>query len=806
VGNSRRADLGPLLALFGLVLAVFAGVVFGGRVFFERDVGLMWHGQADALARVVRAGSWPTWNPYHSFGVPLLANPNAQVFYPLTWLSLVMRPESYYSLYVVLHVLLSATGLYLLARRFELSRVGAFVAAAVWILSGPSLSLVQLWNHLAGAAWLPWTLLAADAALASGKPAPALAWGLAMAAQVFAGAPEMLLAGVLLAVGLALRHLVRRAPARVRVRRVVGVTALATCAGLGFAAAQWLPTLSAAWQTPRLALPEALRTFWSVHPLRALEIVLPLGLDRLQLPDVTRAALLESREGFLRSLYCGLPAALLACAALATRRRRAWALGLVGLAATVVAFGRHTSVYGLAVAALPVLRAFRYPEKAMIVAAFALALLAGMGLDATRGGTLSSRLKVGLVVPGALLVLAALLAGLVGLGVLPVGAAGRWGGTPLSAILGPASASLLLSAALGAAALALQFRFAKRRAGRVGAAALALMVTADLLAAHRDLNPTAPSDVFSLQSSALDVLRVEDHSRLYVFDYTLPGRSERYLGHGGGFLLADGPPASWRGVAAARAYLHPFTLASFGLEGSYAADTIVLYPSHLDLLTRAVFDAEETDAELRLLRAGAVSRVVSLHVRGFESLIPIGVQRSLFREPMRLFRVPDPLPRAYVVGTVQVGSDDDALRFLTDPARDLRATVVAPEGPASQAPAWFSGHVAIESWKADRVRLAVVASGPATAVLVDTFDPGWTVTVDGKPAVARRVNVSFRGVDVPAGGHEVEWLYRPPAIIAGACISGAALLAAAAFVSLSPVSPLRAFGARAAVSRSRSAP
>ena len=110
MGNSRRADLGPLLALFGLVLAVFAGVVFGGRVFFERDVGLMWHGQADALARVVRAGSWPTWNPYHSFGVPLLANPNAQVFYPLTWLSLVMRPESYYSLYVVLHVLLSAIG------------------------------------------------------------------------------------------------------------------------------------------------------------------------------------------------------------------------------------------------------------------------------------------------------------------------------------------------------------------------------------------------------------------------------------------------------------------------------------------------------------------------------------------------------------------------------------------------------------------------------------------------------------------------------------------------------------------------
>ncbi len=278
-------------------------------------------------------------------------------------------------------------------------------------------------------------------------------------------------------------------------------------------------------------------------------------------------------------------------------------------------------------------------------------------------------------------------------------------------------------------------------------------MTADLLAAHRDLNPTAPSDVFSLQSSALDVLRVEDHSRLYVFDYTLPGEASVPGAMRG---LRDGGRARLRGEGGAARGTAPVTLTSFVLGGSDAADPIALYPSHLDLLTRAVFDAEETDAELRLLRAGAVSRVVSLHVRGFESLIPIGVQRSLCREPMRLFRVPDPLPRAYVVGTVQVGSDDDALRFLTDPARDLRATVVAAEGPASQAPAWFSGRVAIESWKPDRVRLAVVASGPATAVLVDTFDPGWSVTVDGKPAVARRVNVSFRGVDVPAGRHEVE--------------------------------------------------
>ena len=33
------------------------------------------------------------------------------------------------------------------------------------------------------------------------------------------------------------------------------------------------------------------------------------------------------------------------------------------------------------------------------------------------------------------------------------------------------------------------------------------------------------------------------------------------------------------------------------------------------------------------------------------------------------------------------------------------------------------------------------------------------------------MNVSFRGVDVPAGLHEVEWLYRPAAVVVGGLVS-----------------------------------
>jgi len=60
---------------------------------------------------------------------------------------------------------------------------------------------------------------------------------------------------------------------------------------------------------------------------------------------------------------------------------------------------------------------------------------------------------------------------------------------------------------------------------------------------------------------------------------------------------------------------------------------------------------------------------------------------------------------------------------------------------------------------------------------VDTYDPGWKVTVDGRPAPLLRANVAFRGVLLPAGRHVVEQVYRPWTVVYGLAASAAALLA-----------------------------
>ena len=168
---------------------------------------------------------------------------------------------------------------------------------------------------------------------------------------------------------------------------------------------------------------------------------------------------------------------------------------------------------------------------------------------------------------------------------------------------------------------------------------------------------------------------------------------------------------------------------------------------------------------------------MSLHERGLEDLRLEGILASLFPEAIRVWRVPGALPRSWVVGGSRVAEGLRAFEILSgagfDPARD----VLLAEGPARDAASGFVGSSRVARLAPDRVVLEVEASAPGFVVLADAFDPGWRARVDGQPAPIRRANVAFRAVDVPAGRHVVEMIYRPRGATRGLMLSGMGLLA-----------------------------
>ena len=772
----RSAAAWTALGIFGLVAWLLRPAIFEGRIFFERDVNLIWWAQVESFVRSIGSGSWPVWDPYRSFGQPLLADPSAEIFYPPTWLNLLMPSWAYYTLFATGHLALAGIGMSRLARRLGLSAVGAFIAGAVWIASGPVFSLVPLYHHLAGAAWIPWVVWAAMGV--ARRPGPRSTAGLALvtAAQLLAGSADMVMMAVVIVGALLVRSFVDRSdPEAPDPRRVLAWTGLGLALAFGLACPQWIPTLQFAIGSERFDLTARTRTTWSVHPLSLLETLLPFSWNSLRelSPYVIREVYPQGY--WIVSLYLGVPTLALVLAGLALRSRyRGVLLGLLA-GALLFALGRHAIFYEAITLVLPFLRVMRYPVKAMIVASFAWSLLAGLGWDAVHAGVLDTpagrRLSRGFLVVGVLLVLVAVLAG---------SGPSAWQILPLlrgvdlsraSDLLGDLGGILTQAAVLSlTAALAMAFH---RRLTPWTGLVLAGLALLDLTANHADLQPTAAHIVFDRRPEALKVIGKPADTRLFVYDYGMA--TARQLAGGFGFAkwyrLARGPagvtPYEAR-ILATHEYLNPPTAGRWGYFGSYDLDLLRLYPPGLTLITELLRDVENSPLHLRLLQMGGVTHVVALHsAPWWDGLTPLATLRGPFVDPIRVFKVPDTMPRAYVVGEARVLSDPQALVALASPGFDPRRELLLATGSPLAEASGFRGSARIAEFRPDRVRLEAETSGPGFVVLLDTHGRGWRATVDGEPAEVLRANLTFRAVRVAAGRHSIEMVYRPPGMLPG---------------------------------------
>lgn len=781
VRGSLRARPDLLAAAASLLLAVvlLAECVFGGRALFERDVALLWYPGVASLLRILAGGEAPLWDPYVGFGRPFLANPGAQLLYPAPYLSVLIHPGLAYTVSVVLHLAFATFGMYHLARRLDLAPHAAAAAAGAWALSGPVVSSLNLLAQFSGTAWMPWVVLAGERAAVSRRVRDGVLWGAAAAGQVLAGSPDMSTATLLTSIAFTARHLARRRPRAegLALARTCGVAALLA---VSLSAAQWMPTADVARRSLRTAFGG--QAFWSVPPVVLAQLAVPVWTDGLPLTPRAVTALAEWSKPFFASLYLGAPVMALAVAGLAAPRRLRWLLLALFAVAALFALGRHSPVHGLVSEVLPFLRLSRYPAKAVVVSAFVIALLAGLGLDAWTDRR-SRRLTA----------VAALLAGLA-LAVAAVRIApwlAPWiataGSEAVVARLGRAAVACGLLAALAA--------FADRRPvlGHRAAAGAAGVVVLELVLAHRGLNATAPRAFLDWRPPLVDALGPRASTeRLYVYEYALSASATEYLGRSDAYVPARPAPPLAEAIAH-RTYLVPPIPATWGILGSFDYDFVGLAPLTTVRLNHALRSAESMPAlHHKVLRLGAVTRVAALHTRGFEALEPVAEVPSGLPEPIRVYRVPEALPRAFVVGGSRVADGQPAFDAIADPAFDpAREVVLAPHAAARRSvpAAGFEGRVTPRHLGANRLVLEVEASGPAWLVVADTYDPGWRVRVDGATVPLLRANVAFRAVAVPPGRHRVEQVYRPVSLRAGLAVTALGAVVAGLVLAWTRLSP-----------------
>ena len=160
-----------------------------------------------------------------------------------------------------------------------------------------------------------------------------------------------------------------------------------------------------------------------------------------------------------------------------------------------------------------------------------------------------------------------------------------------------------------------------------------------------------------------------------------------------------------------------------------------------------------------------------------------------------VFEVLDRPRRAFLVDrAVRVDDADRAVEQLVRPGFDPRSEVILEDAknahdrsPATTQPAeGAAGRVRWLTDSADELRLEVRSEKPAWLVVLDSWDSGWSASIDGNAADMVRADYNFRAVRVPAGTSTIRMSYQPPGLVLGAVISGVtvALIVAALIVPL----------------------
>lgn len=162
---------------------------------------------------------------------------------------------------------------------------------------------------------------------------------------------------------------------------------------------------------------------------------------------------------------------------------------------------------------------------------------------------------------------------------------------------------------------------------------------------------------------------------------------------------------------------------------------------------------------------------------------------------MWIYRLNASSPRVYVAHKVNPVDSEAVLDQEELPEFDSGTEVLIDDGSMPLLKARYAqggsepgmsktkSEARIVSYQRNSVIIDVEASNSGVLVLHDIHYPGWEALVDGERRPILRANLLFRGVEIPAGKHRVEFHFRP--------ISLENLVAAASGLVKSEAEPIR---------------
>ena len=748
---SRRIALVAVGLLLVLVTGLFWRVLFCGETFGDRDLTFYYHPAKSLVAPLAWASQGiPLWNPFFASGQPFAANPEHEVFHPLTSLFFLLPFEVAFRLQVILPLLAGTASMYLLLRALRRSRMASIFGGLGWGFGGYLLSTTNLLPTLFSASILPLSLAFVVQLVRRPRGAEVAALALAVGVQCLAGELSTILAIPLLCAAAVLATWRRRA--RLGPAAVVAGLVL----GLAVGSVTLLPGAHHARKTVRASgLDVSQAGEWSMPPVRALDLLSPNVLGHVETGHESLywgRSLYGRRESpYFFSLYPGLAVTLLAFAAWRHRFRALLPWMAVAGFGYLLSLGEHFVLWRI-LRHLPVVSGIRFPEKYAVLFVLPVMVAAAHGYDWVVMGCRQARQRLAHVL--------AVLAAMAALGAAAIALFAKHLSTDFPWLVATGGA---LRVAGVAAVLGAVF-WPRMRWGRTARAlAVCSVLALDLVTAGRDVVHTTPIQTLATPPASFAPLLNRGTDDLIVHAAEWHPTMGKVDGVGKPPL-----PAQW-GLAMTLENDFDLTFLRWTDEGADAFHKVV---------------ADEPSLATPLLQRRGVTAVVRFregaHWQGNFVVGPNG------QGPVEVVFIRDPQPIVFAASRVEIvhgtAGGLAAVRRLQGRVRDSVCVedVHLASFPVQPSPA----NVQVRTRTPKSIDLDVDAQGPGPSFIAfnQTWDEGWRLTIDDVSAPLLRTDVSLSGFVVPSGKHSISIVYGDGWVTAGAAVSVLAILGCLALV------------------------
>jgi hypothetical protein len=783
VTHARRHDLFALAILALICSLLFIDVLVGTHNFYMRDLTRYYYPTKQIIRDIILGGEFPYWNRLFAAGQPIAANPEHEVFYPLTWLILLPSYDLGYRLHILVHVYLGVFGMYALLRSMRLEIPASFFGALAFGIGGTYMSYINLLPILFCAAWLPLTCLYVRKFLLAPNVRDFALASLFLGMQFLVGEPTTVMqTGFIIGMyalyrgwyaakdhDLGWTYAIPEMLARVAFIAIISIAAIAV------GAAQMIPAVDHVGDSARSRTFDfSLVSAWSMPWAKFAELIYPNFLGHLSIDRVTWywAGGIYPGMGspFIFSVYSGLLFAALIAAAFFVRPRGGRFVILLSIFSLLLALGGHTPFLRFLYEA-GIATSIRYPEKFVLIAIFACVLLTSKLLERLLDGDESVReAALGFVAAVTVVALIVVIAGFTPY--YQKAFTYVWGlkGGAAAKMTDISHRDWMFALARGVVLFALLW-YARKLKRPVFLGALAVFLLLDIAPVVHELNPRMPSRFFSEPPPILRVFP-EDKSKFRIFHeadwYGQEEVARKYFSTGNAvyWIVRNG--------------LYPMTPAGYDLsmviERDY--DKTALLPT-IDF-TDSVWDVKRSG------RADWWQPMMAMSNAWYRGEYkPFDAEKKRVNGRMKTaesiqFTKVEEFPRYYFADQlVEIANRYDFSRKLSKGSYSKR---VAFTGEPSFVPA----RGVVHGWRetANTAVIDVESFGKGYLVMSVTPHKYWRVTIDGKETRAIVTNVGYQGIVVPAGRHRVEMRYRNHLAANGAKISlaSALVLIALAFV------------------------